>query len=168
MQLGAANKSFFLDEAAAAEAVQMCLPMITSAMDSGRVGESGFLYLVVMDPRKTPANTSFDEAILHEYSVGDRSKWDADYRAFAVAKAQVAWKYGMDAHQVQEQKPWLLEQGDTVLWGSVVVDGITVAASGAHPWFDEAFAGAVAMCLKALAKRGAARAREQGLFLEAR
>jgi hypothetical protein len=121
-----------------------------------------------MDPRKTPANSSFDEAILYEYSVGDRSKWDADYRGFAVAKAKVAWKAGMDAHQVQELKPWLLEEGDTVLWGSVVVDGITVAASGAHAWFDEAFAGAVAMCLKALAKRGAAKAREQGLFLGAR
>jgi hypothetical protein len=161
------NQSYFLDAATAAEAVEMCLPMIRSAMDSGAVGESGFLYLVLMDPRKTPANSSFDEAILYEYSVGDRSKWDADYRGFAIAKAKVAWKAGMDAHQVQELKPWLLEEGDTVLWGSVVVDGITVAASGAHAWFDEAFAGAVAMCLKALAKRGAGKAREQGLFLGA-
>jgi hypothetical protein len=162
-----AEKSFFLNQAAAAEAVEMCLPMIRTAMDSGAVGESGFLYLVVMDPRKTPANSSFDEAILYEYSVGDRSKWDADYRGFAVAKARVAWKNGLDAHTVQELKPWLLEEGDTVLWGSVVVDGITVAASGAHAWFDEAFAGAVAMCLKALAKRGAAAARQKGLTLQA-
>jgi hypothetical protein len=163
-----AEKSFFLDEAAAAEAVAICLPMITAAMDSGAVGESGFLYLVVMDPRRTPANSRFEEAILYEYAVGDRSKWDADYRGFAVAKARVAWKNGMDAHAVQELKPWLLEEGDTLLWGAVVVDGITVAASGAHAWFDEAFAGAVAACLKALAKRGAAAARQKGLFLQAR
>ena len=86
----------------------------------------------------------------------------------AVAKAQVAWKNGMDAHAVQELKPWLLEEGDTVLWGAVVVDGITVSASGAHAWFVEGFAGAVAACLKALAKRGAAAARQKGLFLQAR
>jgi hypothetical protein len=164
----AANRSYFVDQAAAQEAVQLCLPMITSAIEGGSVGESGFLYLIVMDPKKTPANSSFDEAILYEHSVGDRSKWDADYRGFALAKARVAWNNGIDAHQVQELKPWLLEQGDTVLWGSVVVDGIVVAASGAHAWFDEAFAGCVAMCVKALAKRGAAAAREKGLFLPAR
>jgi hypothetical protein len=164
----AAYDSFFLNQATAAEAVEMCLPMIRSAMDSGAVGESGFLYLVVMNPGRTPADSRFEDAILYEHSVGDREKWDADYGEFARAKARVAWKAGMDAHQVQELKPWLLAAGDTVLWGSVALDGIVVAASGAHAWFDEAFAGAVAMCLKALAKRDAAAARQQGLFLAAR
>lgn len=72
----------------------------------------------------------------------------------------------MDSHVVQELRPHLLERGDTVLWGSIVLDGVVVAASGADPWFDEAFAGSVAMCLRALAKAEIARARKKRVFLQ--
>jgi hypothetical protein len=157
--------SYLIDRAAAEKAVNMSLPLIHEAMKLKEVGESGFLYLVVMDPVRTPANSSFEEAILYEYSVGDRSKWDADYAGFARAKAHVAWKNGMDSHMVQELRPYLLEPGDTVLWGSVVVDGIVVGASGANPWYDEAFAGTVAMCLRAVAKANIGPARAKNLFL---
>lgn len=132
---------------------------------TGCTSESGFFYLIVMQPGSSPATSSFEEAILYEHAVGDRSKWDADYRSFAIAKARVAWRTGMDSHIVQEQRPYLLEAGDTVLWGSVALDGIVVAASGADPWYDEAFAGAVALCLRAQAKAAATRARSQGPFL---
>ncbi len=158
--------SFLLDREAAAQAVAMALPMIRTAIDNRSAGESGFFYLIVMKPGSSPASSSFEEAILYEHAVGDRSKWDADYRSFAVAKARVAWRTGMDSHIVQEQRPYLLEAGDTVLWGSVALDGIVVAASGADPWYDEAFAGAVALCLRAQAKAAAARARSQGPFLQ--
>jgi hypothetical protein len=157
--------SFLLDREAAAQAVAMALPMISTAIGNKSAGESGFFYLIVMKPGSSPASSSFEEAILYEHAVGDRSKWDADYRSFAVAKARVAWRTGMDSHIVQEQRPYLLEAGDTLLWGSVALDGIVVAASGADPWYDEAFAGAVALCLRAQAK-AAARARSQGPFLQ--
>jgi hypothetical protein len=74
----------------------------------------------------------------------------------------------MDGHAVQELRPYLLTARDTVLWGSIVMDGIVVSASGAHPWYDEAFAGTVAMCLRALAKAGIERERGKSLFLPAR
>jgi hypothetical protein len=157
--------SYFIDRQAAEKAVCMALPLITEAMKRREVGESGFLYLVVMDPVLTPANSSFEEAILYEYSVGDREKWDADYAGFARAKAKVAWKTGMDSHLVQELRPHLLSDGDTVLWGSIVLDGIVVSASGAHPWYDEAFAGTVAACLRSIAKARAVSARERKQFL---
>jgi hypothetical protein len=157
--------SFLLDREAAARAVAMALPMISSAIDNKSAGESGFFYLIVMKPGSSPASSSFEEAILYEHAVGDRSKWDADYRSFAVAKARVAWRTGMDSHVVQEQRPYLLAAGDTMLGGSVALDGIVVAASGADPWYDEAFAGAVALCLRAQAKAAAARARSQAPFL---
>jgi hypothetical protein len=157
--------SLLLDREAAASAVAMALPMIGSAIDNKSAGESGFFYLVVMKPGSSPASSSFEEAILYEHAVGDRSKWDADYRSFAVAKARVAWRTGMDSHVVQEQRPYLLEAGDTLLWGSVALVGIVVAASGADPRYDEAFAGAVALCLRAQAKAAAARARSQAPFL---
>ncbi|OWW19773.1 hypothetical protein [Noviherbaspirillum denitrificans] len=157
--------SYLIDRHAAEKAVGLALPMIHEAMKLKEVGESGFLYIVVMDPLRGPHNASFEEAILYEYSVGDRSKWDADYAGFARAKARVAWRTGMDSHLVQELRPWLLEPGDTVLWGTAVVDGITVGVSGANPWYDEAFAGTVAMCLRAVAKAGIVQERGKGLFL---
>jgi hypothetical protein len=140
--------------------------MIRTAIDNRSAGESGFFYLVVMKPGSSPADTGFDDAILYEHAVGDRERWDADYRGFALAKARIAWRTGMDSHIVQEQRPYLLEAGDTVLWGSVAMDGIVVAASGADAWWDEAFAGAVALCLRAEAKAAVARERSRSLFLD--
>jgi hypothetical protein len=158
--------SYLIDRHAAEKAVGLALPMIHEAMKLKEVGESGFLYIVVMDPLRGPSNSTFEEAILYEHAVGDRSKWDADYAGFARAKARVVWRTGMDSHLVQELRPYLLEAGDTVLWGSAIVDGITVAVSGANPWYDEAFAGTVAMCLRAVAKAGIVHERSKGLFLQ--
>jgi hypothetical protein len=160
-----ASASYFIDRPAAEKAVGMCLPLIEAAMQHKEVGESGFLYIVVMDPLLTPAVSSFEEAILYEHAIGDRSRWDADYAGFARAKAQVAWRAGMDSHVVQALRPHLLAAGDTVLWGSVVLDGLVVGVSGANPWYDEAFAGTIAMYLRALAKAGAAKAASKSPFL---
>jgi hypothetical protein len=157
--------SYFIDRHAAEKAVGLALPMIHQAMQRKEVGESGFLYIVVMDPLLGPLVCSFEEAILYEHAVGDRDQWDADYAAFARAKARVAWRTGLDGHLVQELRPHLLTARDTVLWGSVVVDGIVVGVSGANPWYDEAFAGAVAMCLRAIAKGGISEERSRYLFL---
>lgn len=158
--------SYFINRDTAEKAVQLSLPMIHEAMKLKEVGESGFLYIVVMDPLRRPENSSFEEAILYEHSVGDREKWDADYAGFARAKARVAWRTGLDSHLVQELRPHLLAAGDTVLWGSAVVDGIVVGVSGANPWFDEVFAGSVAMWLRGLAKGAAVAARGKRLFLD--
>jgi hypothetical protein len=159
--------SHLLDRATAEAAVRMTLPLIDAAMQRKEVGESGFLYIVVMDPVKTPANAGFEESILYEHAVGDRAKWDADYAGFARAKARIAWRTGMDSHAVQALRPYLLVDEDTVLWGSVVLDGIVVGVSGANPWYDEAFAGTVAMCLRAMAKAGIEAARARNPFLGA-
>jgi len=162
------SASYFINRQTAEQAVHMSLPLIQEAMKQREVGESGFLYLVVMDPARTPDSSSFEEAILYEYSVGDRSKWDADYAEFARAKARLAWRTGMDSHLVQELRPHLLVEGDTLLWGSVAMDGIVVGVSGAHPWYDEAFAGIVALCLRAIAKAAAMAERKKNFFLDAK
>jgi hypothetical protein len=159
--------SSLLDRGAAERAVAMALPMIRTAIENGSAGDSGFFYLVVMKPGSSPASSSFEDAILYEHAVGERERWDADYRGFALAKARIAWRTGVDSHIVQEQRPYLLEAGDTLLWGSVAMDGIVVAASGAEAWYDEAYAGAVALCLRAEAKAAIARRRGRSLFLDA-
>jgi hypothetical protein len=159
------SASYLIDRATAEAAVQFSMPTIIESMKDNKVGESGFLYIVVMDPGRPPQLAGFEEAILYEHAVGDRERWDADYAAFARAKAKVAWKTGMNSHTVQALYPHLLGGGDTLLWGSVALDGIVVGVSGAHPWFDEAIAGTIAMWMRALAKANANAARRDMLFL---
>lgn len=151
--------SYLVDQNTARHAVQLCLPMINAAMESREAGASGFLYIVIMRPGFTPAHGSFSDAILYEHAVGDTAKWDADYGAFARAKAELSWRSGLDSHFVQQHKPHLLAEGDSLLWGGVVMHDMVVAVSGADPWFDEAFAGSIVMLLRALAKKAVA---EQG------
>jgi hypothetical protein len=137
----------------AEEAVRLALPSIHAAMKSATVGESGFLYIVVLDPaRDRHCCEELEEAVLYEHAVGDRSKWDADYAAYALAKARISWRTGFDSHAVLALRPHLLVEDDLLVWGSVVLDGIVVSVSGANPWYDEAFATMVAGLLRALAK----------------
>ncbi|UUX94187.1 hypothetical protein [Aquabacterium sp. J223] len=143
--------SHFADRSAAERALQLALPLIEPLMAVPEVCGSGFLYLVVMDPALGPAEARFEDAILLEHAVGDRARWDADYAAFAHGKARLAWRERHDGRDVQQQ-PWRLREGDSLLAGAVVLDGIVVAASGAHAQWDEAFATTLAACLKAVAR----------------
>ncbi|HWK70223.1 MAG TPA: hypothetical protein VNS29_05210 [Burkholderiaceae bacterium] len=148
--------SFFADQRAAREAVALVLPMIEQGLAQRTIGDSGFLYIVVMDPALDPGTSDFDHAVLYEHAVGDRSAWDADYARFARDKTRVAWRTGRDGHFVRQLAPHLLTASDTGLWGSACVDGIVVGVSGGQPWFDEAIAACIAHCLKAMAKQRAA------------
>ena len=124
-----------IDASLARRAVAMALPLIECAMRDPRFGDSGFLHVVVMDPDANGEETPFEQAILYEHSVGDRAKWDADYAAFARGKARESWTTRADNPK-----------------GAVCVDGIVVGASGAFEPYDQAYAGTVAMCLRALAR----------------
>lgn len=122
-----------IDPRLAARAVALASPLIESAMKEPRYGDSGFLHVVVLDPAARPGDTALEDAILYEFSFGDRSRWDADYAAFARGKAEAAWRSGADNPK-----------------GAVCLDGIVVGASGAFECFDRAYAGVVAQCLRAL------------------
>lgn len=124
-----------IDRELARRAVAMALPLVEAAMRDPAFGDSGFLHIVVMDPDANGEQTPFEQAILHEHSVGDRAKWDADYAAFARGKARESWTKRADNPK-----------------GAVCVEGIVVGASGAFEPFDQAYAGTVAMCLRALAR----------------
>jgi hypothetical protein len=133
MKFAARQKTRFTQEHAK-HAIEMARHLIENAMLDERYGDSGFVYVVVMDPARRPGACTFDEAILYEHSFGDRAKWDADYAAFARAKAQASW----------------LGQADNPR-GAVCMDGLVVGASGAFERYDQAYAGTVAMCLRAVA-----------------
>lgn len=144
--------SRYADAVAARRALEMALPMIEAAMRDDSVCGSGFLCIVVMDPAIGPADASFDEAVLLEHAIGDRTRWDADFAALARAKAELSWRHSMDSQAVHHTRAHALREGDSTLWGSVCLDGIVVGVSGAHPWYDEAFATCIAGCLRAVAK----------------
>ncbi len=168
MPVAEITKPGLLDTSAAREAVEMALPSIEKALQRPDVSGERCLHLVIVDPLVKYGTRPFKEAVLYEHSVGDPKQWDADYRSFARGKAELAWKSGCDTHVIQEIHPHMLQVGDTLLWGGVCRDGLIVAASGAHPWFDEAFANMVAGFLLAVAQERARLAREKAAFLEER
>lgn len=140
----------YWDRDTAARAVQLARPMLENAVSDAHVGESGFLHVVILNPLAKPGDCDFANAILYEESIGNPDEWDADYGAFARGKARLSWRTGLSSHEVMTLKPHLLQAKDPPVWGSVVLDGIVVGVSGANPWFDEAFAHAVASLFKAL------------------
>ena len=75
------SRSRFADAAAAQAAVERALPSIEAALREAAVSGLGVLPLVVMDPAAPPSRSSFDGAVLHEHSVGERARWDVDYAA---------------------------------------------------------------------------------------
>jgi hypothetical protein len=145
--------SRFADESAAHQAVALTLPMLQNAVRQSEICGSGFLYIVVLDPGLSPAEASFDDALLLEHAIGDRQRWDADYAGFARAKARLSWESGQDTQRLQTLGAHRLRSGDSVLGGGVWLDGIVVAVSGAFPWYDEAFAFAIAANLRAIARQ---------------
>jgi hypothetical protein len=154
--------SRFAGPDAARRAVALALPLIEPAMREPGVCGSGFLVIVVMDPALGPADCRFEDAVLLEHCIGDRTRWDADYAAFARDKARLAWRCGRASGELAEERPQGLRSGDTLLRGAVCLDGIVVGVSGAEAWWDEAFATTVAAALKAIAKEQQVAARAAG------
>lgn len=163
----AQSGSHYVTTETARRAIALVSPMVEHAMHDRSIVGSGFLYIVIMDPALPPGVAAFEEAILHEHAFGDRSRWDADYAAFARAKAKLTWATGKDGRTLQSTLPHLLRAGDSLLAGGICIDGIVVGASGAFPCYDELFAGTVALSLRALA-REAREAEQATLALEPR
>jgi hypothetical protein len=160
----AVHGSCFADVGAARLAIELTLPMAEAvARDRSRCG-GGFLCIVVLDPALSPARARFDDAVLVEHAVGDRSRWDADYAAFARAKARLVWQRGHDGLHLQTAAPHRLCAGDSLLRGGVHLDGLVVGVSGAFPWWDEAIGTAVAANLRAIAQQRHAEAIARGML----
>jgi hypothetical protein len=144
--------SHILDDTTVGHVLDVAAPMLDAARGNNALGLSGFLHVVIVDPSRHAFDTAFDDAILHERSFGDRSRWDAPYDEFARAKARLAWRCRMDSALVQTRFPHLLVQGDILVGGGVHRHGITVGISGLDPWYDEAMAAAIAGLLRAAAQ----------------
>ncbi|MGE5471243.1 MAG: hypothetical protein ACM3X0_10650 [Bacteroidota bacterium] len=117
-------------------ALGLAAPQIEAGLDDRQLIGSGFLHVVIMDPTQLPGQTTFENAILHERSFGPTTPSDADYAAFARAKARTSWRLGVDSRVVQHLSPHLLRAGDTLLPGGIWRNGIVVGVSGAFAHYD--------------------------------
>ena len=147
--------SALADRTAARQAIELLMPVIEAGLASRRLGESGFLYIVVMDPAMSPAHCGFEQAILLEHAVGNPADWDANYAAYAREKARVCWLNARSGHELRYIAPHLLRRNESGVWGGVWFDGIAVGVSGADPCFDEAIGTSIAAFLRAVAKQRA-------------
>ncbi|MCH7529921.1 hypothetical protein IIB50_02275 [Patescibacteria group bacterium] len=143
--------SYLLTADVAKQAVEMVEPIIYTAMGC-KLFKRDHLHIVVMDPAAMPINrnrVTFKSAILYEVSLGNTENWEHDYAKIARSKAQISWWTKLPTHIVQETMPYILTGVDTKHYGSVVLDGIVVAASGVQPWYDECVSHMVAAACRA-------------------
>lgn len=141
-----------ITRALAQEALERLKPMLEAAIADPDVCGTGALAVVVLHPMCGRVDQGLEGAVLLENGFGDRDAWDADYIGHARAKAHLSWTSGEDS-RIAQTRPHLMRAGDTLLGGAVNFDGLVVGVSGAHPWYDEAFALSVAAMLRGLAIR---------------
>lgn len=143
------------DAAAAQDALALCRPAIAPLVGRADVCGTGCLCIVVLDPARSPQPGHLvTDAVLLEAAIGrPREQWDADYAAYARAKAALSWRTGRHGSEVIATRPQLIDAGEAALPGGVCLEGIVVAASGAMPWWDELFALWVAASLRSVAHR---------------
>ena len=134
-------------------------PCIAAMIADEAVSGEHAMHIVVMDPAASRDRVPFESAVLVERSVGDRAAWKADYARYAHAKARLAWREGVSTAALVEEAPARLRPGDLVVEGAVCRHGWIVAASGAHPWYDTAFAAMAIELVNATLRHAVADAR---------
>lgn len=130
------------------KAMKMIRGTFVGLMDSRQVKRRA-LHIVVLDPTALfSSGLTFEAVILLEHSFF-KEQWEEPFNEFARAKAKLSWRTGLDSHAVQQRCPHLYGSGDIKYGGSVVRDGLIVAASGVEWYFDQMFAEWVASACKA-------------------
>ena len=143
----------------ALEAWAACVHML---LRDDAVSAEHALHVVVMNPSVQRDRVAFESAILAERSVGEPQRWEADYAFYARAKARLAWREGATTHEIVDEMPACLRRGDLLVEGAVCRHGWIVAASGAQPWYDAAFAAMLIELCHADLRQSVAQARQQG------
>lgn len=140
----------------AEQAVERVLPIYEAMCEAGAFKRTGHFAIVVGTHDGNTFNHLFGKQI------GEVRDWEHPYFRIAVSKAEITARTGRSSREAHEVAPWLLEQGDTLYWGSAIEDNIVVACSGVQPWYDEMLSKMIIAAIKAictelvLAKRDAA------------
>jgi len=132
----------------AMDAVELVKPAIERLFERTNRKE---LHIVVMNPALKPWESSFEDAVLYEESLGTPSEWTAPFDLFARKKAQQAWREGAANMTTQTLHPASLRQDDVLFYGSFVYGNVVVACSGVEQWFDMLVSGWIAVAIEQLA-----------------
>lgn len=144
--------SYLLTKEVADKAIDLVIPVFNQLVESGVI-ERPHLHIVVLDPVYYDYNPDiFNDTILTNRNLGDIEAWEYPYNRFANCKARMTHKFKMPGQIIIERMPHLLKGHAIKYWGSAYLDGITVAASGVQPWFDQWVSDMVAVTCRALSK----------------
>jgi hypothetical protein len=132
----------------AMDAVELVKPAIERLFERTNRKE---LHIVIMDPELKPWESSFEDAILYQTSLGSPKEWTIPFDEFARKKAQQAWREGTANINNQTQHPTSLRKGDLLFYGSFVYGNVVVACSGVEQWFDMLVSGWIAVAIEQLA-----------------
>ncbi|CAH0526130.1 hypothetical protein [Vibrio hippocampi] len=131
----------------AIDAVELVKPSIEKLFERTNRKE---LHIVVMDPRVKPWESTFEEAILYQTSLGSPEQWTIPFDQFARKKAQQAWRNGRPNLTNQTLHTSSLQEEDLLFYGSFVYGDIVVACSGVEQWYDMLISGWIAVAFEQL------------------
>ncbi|GLT13828.1 hypothetical protein [Vibrio algivorus] len=106
------------------------------------------LHIVVMNPELKPWESSFEDAILYEKSLGEPESWTIPFNQLARQKAKQAWRDSVANINTQTQHPASIREGDILFYGSFVYGNIVVACSGVEQWYDMLISGWIAVAIE--------------------
>ena len=134
------SEPVYLTAARARQAIELATPSIVKMMET--VASRKMLHLVVL---------GIDGKVLYEQTVGPDAAADPQRTAacteIARSKAQIHFRTGRPAAEIQARRPHTLLVQDTIWGGSAAHEGIIVAASGVQGYFDESMSAMVAAIL---------------------
>lgn len=132
----------------ALDAIELVTPSINTLFERTNRKE---LHIVVMDPRIKPWESSFEDAILHQVSLGNPQSWTIPFDQLARKKAEQAWRSGHANIHNQQIHPSSLRDNDLLFYGSFTYGSIVVACSGVEQWYDMLISGWIAIAIEQLA-----------------
>lgn len=133
--------------AIAKDAVELTMPSIQKLFERTNRQQ---LHIIIMNPQLKPWETSFDDAVLYETSLGTPESWSTPFDQLARKKAQQAWRESTSNIQLQTQHPASLREDDVLFYGSFVYGNIVVACSGVEQWYDMLISGWIALAIEQL------------------
>lgn len=131
----------------AKDAIELTIPSIEKLFERSNRQE---LHIVVMNPQVKPWESTFEDAILYERSLGSPESWSIPFDQLARKKAQQAWRESTSNIQLQTQHPASLRDDDLLFYGSFVYGNIVVACSGVQQWYDMLVSGWIAIAIEQL------------------
>jgi hypothetical protein len=131
----------------AADAIDLVTPAIERLFERTNRKE---MHIVIMDPRVKPWESSFDDAILHQASLGNPETWANPFDEFARKKADQAWRNGSANLNNQSFHTSSLRDDDLLFYGSFTYGDVVVGCSGVEQWYDMLVAGWIAVAFEQL------------------